>query len=381
ATFKPLLAKLVHTPDAFTPADLHRALEHLFTPDAALPEQTGAFLAALHIARVEHRPDMLAAAAASLRARARAVRIDAPDGAVLVDIVGTGGDGHNTFNVSTTAAIVAAGTGAVNVVKHGSRASTSSSGSADLLQSLGCIFTPPPTPPSPTTTPAPPHVLRTLPFRFLLAPHYHPALALLAPARRALSFRTLFNLLGPLLNPASPPYTLIGVADPALGAPFAAALAAAGARRALIVCGAEGLDEISCAGPTRTWEMTRDSATGDAVVVERTLEPGATFGLPTHALASVAGGAPADNADTLRALLALRRGAAGDGGDGEGEVVVPARLAPVLDFVLMNAAALLVVAGAAPDYKAGVRMAREAIVSGGAERALAAFVEETRAEA
>ena len=117
ATFKPLLAKLVHTPAAFTPADLHRALEHLFTPDAALPEQTGAFLAALHIARVEHRPDMLAAAAASLRARARAVRIDAPDGAVLVDIVGTGGDGHNTFNVSTTAAIVAAGTGAVDVVK------------------------------------------------------------------------------------------------------------------------------------------------------------------------------------------------------------------------------------------------------------------------
>ena len=207
--------------------------------------------------------------------------------------------------------------------------------------------------------------------------HCETALALLAPARRALPFRTLFNLLGPLLNPASPPYTLIGVADPALGAPFAAALAAAGARRALVVCGDEGLDEISCAGPTHAWEMTRDSATGDAVVVERTLEPGATFGLPAHALASVAGGAPADNADTLRALLALRRRGGGD----DNEVEVPARLKPVLDFVLMNAAALLVVAGAAPDYKAGVALAREAIVSGGAERALAGFVEETRAEA
>ena len=162
------------------------------------------------------------------------------------------------------------------------------------------------------------------------------------------------------------------VADPALGAPFAAALAAAGARRALVVCGDEGLDEISCAGPTRAWEMKRepDTPEGEAVVVERTLEPGATFGLPTHALASVAGGAPAENADTLRALLALRRGEE-----------VPARLEPVLDFVLMNAAALLVVAGAAQDYKAGVAMAREAILEGGAERALAAFVEETRAEA
>ncbi|KAI0060447.1 anthranilate phosphoribosyltransferase TrpD [Artomyces pyxidatus] len=347
SSFKPLLKKLVETPEYFIPDDLKLALEHIFTPDAVPPEQVGSFLTALHLHRIERRPENLAAAADILRKRALTVAIADWDKDFVVDIVGTGGDGHNTFNVSTTAAIVAAGAGA-RVVKHGSRASTSSSGSADLLQSLGCLFTPPS-----AATPVP---IAKIPFTFILAPHYHPALALVAPIRRALPFRTLFNVLGPLINPARPRGMVLGVADPALGAPFASSLAAGGVLRALVVCGAENLDEISCAGETHAWELR------DGVVTPRVLHP-RMFGLDVHPLRDVAGGSPEENAQTFKTLLC------------SGEAI-PAQLTPVLDFVLINAAALLVVAGVAEGFEEGVSRAKAAIVSGEAWRALEAFREE-----
>ncbi|EIN12186.1 anthranilate phosphoribosyltransferase TrpD [Punctularia strigosozonata HHB-11173 SS5] len=345
-TFKPLLLKVVKTPEYFTPDDLKAGLEHILTPDAALPAQIGAFLTALHLERIERRPDSLAAAADVLRARAIKAEVIGADEDFVVDIVGTGGDGHNTFNVSTTAAIVAAGAGA-RVIKHGSRASTSSSGSADLLQALDCLFTAP----SPST----PNPIPRLPFAFILAPHYHPSLAYLAPFRKSLPFRTMFNVLGPLINPARPKGMVLGVAEKELGRTFAESLRTGGVQRALVVCGAESLDEISCAGNTYAWELK------DGQITESTIHP-VDFGLGTHKLESVAGASPAENAAAFKALLC-------SGSD------VPEKLTPILDFVLLNASALIVVAGLADNFKDGVRLARESITSGKAWKALEAFRE------
>ncbi|KAJ6581407.1 glycosyl transferase family, a/b domain-containing protein [Mycena capillaripes] len=343
-SFKSLLDRLVQTPEYFTANDLKLALNHLFTPDAVSPVQIGAFLSALHIHRVERRPDSLAAAAAVLRERSLKATVEEPEGDFIVDIVGTGGDGYNLFNVSTTAGIVAAGAGA-RVIKHGSRASTSSSGSADLLQALGCVFTAP-TPG--TTTPIP-----RIPFTFILAPHYHPALAFIAPYRKALPFRTMFNVLGPLINPARPQGMVLGIAEREIGHTFAASLREGGVERALVVCGYEKLDEISCAGPTYAWELFNGQIT------EKTLRP-ELFGLKAHPLSTVAGGSPEVNAETFRKLLT-------SGKD------IPESLIPVLDFVLMNASALLVVSGLAEDYVHGAKLALESITSGKAWAALQTF--------
>ncbi|EPQ54891.1 anthranilate phosphoribosyltransferase [Gloeophyllum trabeum ATCC 11539] len=351
-SFKPLLKRLVETPEYFTPEDLKLALNHIFTPDAVHPAQIGAFLSGLHIHRIERRPESLAAAAEVLRERALKAAVEDADKDFVVDIVGTGGDGHNTFNVSTTAAVVAAGAGA-RVIKHGSRASTSSSGSADLLQSLGCLFTAP--------TPGTPMPIARVPFTFILAPHYHPALALLAPYRKALPFRTMFNVLGPLINPARPRGMVLGVAEKELGATFAKSLRDGGVQRAMVVCGAEGLDEISCAGETFVWELK------EGQISEKTIHP-RDFGLQAHPLTQVAGGTPEENSDTFKLLLT----------SGEN---VPKELGPVLDFVLLNAAALLVVAGLAQDFKQGVELARESVYSGSAWKALLLFREAGEAAA
>ncbi|KAJ8093204.1 anthranilate phosphoribosyltransferase [Marasmius tenuissimus] len=348
-SFKPLLKKLVETPEYFNSTDLKTALIHVFTPDLLSPELIGAFLTALHIHRVERRPESLAAAASVLRERALRANVVDGDKDFVVDIVGTGGDGYNLFNVSTTAAIVAAGAGA-RVVKHGSRASTSSSGSADLLQALGCVFTPPP--PSetgpPTATPIP-----AIPFSFILAPHYHPALSYLAPYRKNLPFRTMFNVLGPLINPASPRGMLLGVAEPELGRPFAESLREGGVEHALVACGYERLDEISCAGPTYAWELV------DGRITERALTP-ELFGVEPHALAKVVGGDPAQNAETFKRLLKAGKD-------------IPDDVKPVMDFVLMNASALLVVAGLAESYKEGTKLARDSIIEGKAWAAFETF--------
>ncbi|KAF7356682.1 hypothetical protein MVEN_01002700 [Mycena venus] len=352
-SFKSLLDRLVQTPEYFTADDLKHALNHLFTPDAVSPVQIGAFLTALHIHRVERRPDSLAAAAAVLRERSLKATVEEPEGDFIVDIVGTGGDGYNLFNVSTTAGIVAAGAGA-RVIKHGSKASTSSSGSADLLQALGCLFTAPT--PGATSTPIP-----RVPFTFILAPHYHPALAFIAPYRKSLPFRTMFNILGPLINPARPQGMVLGIAEREIGHTFAASLREGGVERALVVCGYERLDEISCAGPTYAWELRNGEIT------EKTLRP-ELFGLEAHPLSTVAGGSPQENAETFRKLLT-------SGNE------IPQSLKPVLDFVLMNASALLVVAGLAEDYAHGTKLALESITSGKAWAAMEGFREAGEAAA
>ena len=192
-----------------------------------------------------------------------------------------------------------------------------------------------------------------LPFTFILAPHYHPALALLAPYRKALPFRTMFNVLGPLINPARPRGMVLGVAEHELGNTFAESLRDGSVQRALVVCGAEGLDEISCAGDTYAWELK------DGIITPKTLHP-SQFGLPVHPLSQVAGGTPNENAATLKTLLT------------SGEAI-PAALTPVLDFILLNASALLVVAGIADDFESGTQVAMKSITDGAAWNALQTF--------
>lgn len=173
------------------------------------------------------------------------------------DIVGTGGDGKDTYNVSTTAAIVVAGIDpssddlGIKVVKHGNRASSSTSGSADLLMALSI----------PLTSLAPsflPPLAAQLPFTFLFAPLFHPAMAALAPLRRDLGFPTIFNLLGPLVNPCAPSRMVVGVPRRSLGRTYAEALGIVGVKRAWVVCGREGLDEISIEGETDVWDLGAD---------------------------------------------------------------------------------------------------------------------------
>lgn len=176
---------------------------------------------------------------------------------------------------------------------------------------------------------------------------------MIAPYRKALPFRTMFNILGPLINPANPRGMVLGVAEPELGATFSQSLKDGGVQRALVVCGEERLDEISCAGNTHAWELK------DGVITEKTLHP-SQFGLPVHPLSDVAGGTPTENATTFKSLLT----SSGD---------IPEKLIPVLDFVLLNASALLVVAGVADDFKSGVELARKSITDGTAWSALQTF--------
>lgn len=200
--------------------------------------------------------------------------------------------------------------------------------------------------------------LPRIPFTFILAPHYHPSLALLAPHRKALPFRTMFNILGPLLNPAFPRGMVVGVAEKELGQTFAHSLREGSVERALVVCGKEGLDEISCAGETWTWELKDDGS-----IVEGTLHPERDFGVGVHPLTKVSGGSPDENAKAFCTLLT-------SGSD------IPKELTPILDFVLINAAVVLRIAGVAKDYKHGVEIARESVTSGKAWDALQTFKEE-----
>ncbi|KAF8315575.1 anthranilate phosphoribosyltransferase, TrpD [Clavulina sp. PMI_390] len=350
-SFKPLLLKLVSDPLKFEPADVQLAIDHLASPNGATPAQIGAFLTALKLSGLDKTPGVLSASATAMMRHSLLVRVEAPDD-LYVDIVGTGGDGHNTFNVSTSAAIVAAGAG-VRVIKHGNKASTSSSGSADILRALGCTL------PAPSAN----YVIPQVPFTFLLASHYHPAMAALAPHRKSLPFRTLFNILGPLINPSRPKGMVLGVAEPALGLVFAQALQTLGVRRAMVVCGAECLDEISIAGPTTIWSFIDSSAIKEEVISPE------HFGIQAQPLSHVAGGSASDNATVLLKLLTPNS-----------ELSVPATftssLSAITDFILINAAALLFIAGIVDSYPEGVARARRSIEEGKALQALNMFIDQ-----
>lgn len=244
--------------------------------------------------------------------------------------MGTGGDGHNTYNVSTTASILASA--CLLVAKHGNNSSTSLSGSADLLQHAQ------PRPPviAATTAETLPRIYNQTNYAFLYAREWHPGMRFAAATRKELPVRTIFNLLGPLANPVHDTglieARILGVARCSIGRHFAEALRLSGARKALVVCGEEDLDEVSCAGPTRCWYIHGPGGVkekGDAIIDEFTLAP-EDFGLPRHPLKDVHGGqGPAENAEILMKIL--RNELPNDH--------------PVLHFVLLNTAALLTVSG------------------------------------
>jgi anthranilate phosphoribosyltransferase len=305
----------------------------------ATPAQLGALLAALAV-RGE-TVDEIAGFAAAMRAAA--VPVTVADGAI--DTCGTGGDRSGSFNISTVAAIVAAAAGA-RVAKHGNRAASSTCGSADVLEALGVKIDL-----GPESVAA---CVGDVGVGFMFAPRFHPAMRHAGPVRREIGIRTIFNVLGPLANPAGVKRQLLGVPSAALGERMVAVLRELGADRALVVHSADGLDEISPSGPTRTWELR------DGAIRESELTP-EDAGLERAPRDSVRGGDSATNAGIARAVLS---GAARDG----------ARTA-----VLLNAGAACYVAGLSRDVRGGVGLAAHAIESGAAMATLEAWAERSMA--
>jgi anthranilate phosphoribosyltransferase len=271
------------------------------------------------------------AAAASVM-RARCVRVSAPDGAI--DIVGTGGDGKGTLNISTATAFVVAGAG-VTVAKHGNRALSSKAGAADALGALGIEVM--------AGREVVERALAEAGIGFMMAPVHHPAMRFVQPVRSELGARTIFNILGPLTNPAGVTRQLTGAFAVSLLHPMAETLRTLGSSRAWLVHGADGTDEVSIAGATTVVQLADGTLTEFEVAPE-------LAGLPEHPFEAILGGTPAENGRALRALL--------DGAPGA-----------YRDAVLLNAAAALLVAERAPDLKLGVEIAADSLDSGRARQA------------
>ncbi|KAJ9647811.1 anthranilate phosphoribosyltransferase [Coniosporium tulheliwenetii] len=424
AHHNPLLKRLWPQPasEDVSASEIAFAISHIFT-NSLTDVQTGALLTALHFTGRDRQADVIAKCAEAMRDAAapvdeqslrEVVKRRGKKRAVIAecDIVGTGGDSHSTFNISTTSSILASSL--LLIAKHGNRASTSKSGSADLLSSTV------PTPPvlsnaAPSTLG---RIYENTNYAFLFAPVFHKGMKYVAHIRRQLGWRTIFNLLGPLANPVEAliEARVVGVARRDMGPAFADALRMSGSKKAMIVCGEEDLDELSCAGRTFCWRLVEranpaykgqrateeDEVDGDeqgddtsddeapprtVVEVEAfTLSP-EDFGLPTHPLSEVSPGKePHENAAILMRLL-------------RGEMD---RDDPIMHFVLINTAALFVVSGVCEAdesnmgpgddgrvitergpgggrWKEGVRRARWAVESGAALRQWEAFVEATNA--
>ena len=313
-------------------AEAAAVMEEIMSGEAT-PAQFGAFVTALRLKG--ETVDEIAGMARVMREKARRVHVEG----VLLDTCGTGGDARGTFNVSTAAAFVAAGAGA-RVAKHGNRAMTSRCGSADVLEALGARIDL-----SPEQVKA---CLEETGVGFMFAPSFHPAMKFAAGPRREIGVRTVFNILGPLTNPAGAACQVLGVAEPSLAETMAQVLARLGSRRALVVHGRDGLDEMSISGPTLVCELVEGRVRQYEVTPQE-------VGLALSEAASVAGGTPEENAAALREVLAGRPG-------------------PRRDIVLLNAAAGLVALERAAALAEGVALAADAIDSGAARERLERFV-------
>lgn len=302
------------------------------TDPAMEAPMAGAFLAALRAKGVT--ADEVRGFAKAMRGLAKKPIL--PDGAPLIDMVGTGGDSSGTFNLSTGASLLAAATGA-RVAKHGSVSITSKSGAADVLKALGL--------PIPLDEVNAGKCLAATNFTFFFAPHYHPAMKALGPIRKALGVRTVFNMLGPLTNPAEPPFHLIGAFNLEAAALMAETLAGMKLERAFVVHGAPGWDEPTPVGPFECFDVRPGK-------VSRRTRDASEFGLPSCKAEDLKGGDAAYNAEHLRNVL-------------EGRDKGPHRHALVL-----GAALALEVAGLAPNAKAAAERAAEAIDSGAAKATL-----------
>jgi anthranilate phosphoribosyltransferase len=306
----------------------------------ATPAQIGGFLVALRLKG--ETADEIAGCAEAMRTHVLAVRPRRDD---LVDTAGTGGDGARTINISTAAALLAAAAGAA-VAKHGNRAVSSASGSADVLEALGFRL----------ELPAPriERSIDELGFGFLFAPTHHPAMRHAAPVRRELAARTVFNVLGPLTNPAGARAQVVGVYAPTLVRTIAEVLAQLGARRAFVVHGAGGIDELSPAGPNLVCEVV------DGAVHEREIDP-LDLGVPRCDPDELRGGSAEENAEAIRAIFAGE-----DGGR--------------RSAVLLNAAGAIAAAGHAADLREGLEVARSALDSGAAAARLEELIAFSQAE-
>ena len=324
---KPLIGAAADRP--LTRAEAEAAFEILFEGEAT-PSQIGGLLMALRT-RGE-TVDEYAAAAAVMRAKCKSVR--APDGAI--DIVGTGGDGKGTLNISTATAFVVAGAG-VPVAKHGNRNLSSKSGAADALGQMGVNVMVGPD--------VVEKALETCGIAFMMAPMHHPAIAHVMPTRQELGTRTIFNILGPLTNPAGVKRQLTGAFSRDLIRPMAETLGQLGSEHAWLVHGSDGTDELTITGISWVSALETDGSVKDVEIHPE------DAGLPVHPFEAILGGTPEENGKAFRALL--------DGAPGA-----------YRDAVLLNAAAALVVADAVGDLREGVEKARESIDSG---KALAAI--------
>ncbi len=324
-SLKPLIGAAADRPLGRDEAEAAFAI--LFEGEAT-PAQMGGFLMALRT-RGE-TVDEYAAAAAVMRAKCNKVR--APEGAM--DIVGTGGDGKGTLNISTATAFVVAGAG-VPVAKHGNRNLSSKSGAADALTQMGVNVM--------VGADVVEKALKEAGIAFMMAPMHHPAMAHVGPVRAELGTRTIFNILGPLTNPAGVKRQLTGAFSPDLIRPMAEVLGKLGSERAWLVHGGDGTDELSISAPSRLAALEEDGTIREAEIHPE------DAGLPVHPFEDILGGTPAENGRAFRALL---DGAAG----------------AYRDAVLLNAAAALVVAGQAADLKEGVARARDSIDSGAARK-------------
>lgn len=300
---------------------------------AATPAQLGAYLTALSLKG--ESPEEIAGFATVMREKSLRVNFDGP----AIDTCGTGGDRKGTFNISTAAACVVAGAGLV-VAKHGNRAASGDCGSADVLEALGVRIELPPD--------AVERCLREIGIGFMFAPAYHPAMRYAAPVRREIGIRTVFNILGPMTNPAGVAGQLIGVGYPEAAAKMAEVLRLLGCQHAIIVHSADGMDELSLGSDTAGWEVVNDAVRPYAV---RPRELGLPFATPDD----LRGGSPAENADTMRRILS--------GGSG-----------PLRDAVILNAGAALVAGDRAPTLAAGIEQAQASIDGGQAAAKLDALI-------
>ena len=314
-------------------AEARRVMDRIMSGEAT-PAQIGGFLVALRLKG--ETVDEIAGCAEAMRAHLLPVRPERED---LVDTAGTGGDGGKTFNISTAAALVAAAAGA-GVAKHGNRSVSSQAGSADVLQALGFELELPPDRIAES--------IDELGFGFMFAPTHHPSMKHAAPVRRELAARTVFNVLGPLTNPAGARAQVVGVYSPLLVPVIADVLAQLGARRAFVVHGAGGIDELSPAGPNLVCEVV------DGAVTRREIDP-LDLGVERCDPEELRGGTAVENAASIRAVFA---GATGGR----------------RSAILLNAAGAIAAGGHARDLSEGLELAREALDGGAASERLEQLV-------
>ena len=354
----PYIKSLMLEHPNLTPKDLQTVLRLVFR---GVPSdvQIAAFLTGLRIRGLDHHPDYLAAAVSTILEFSDIIDPQLVDSKGYIDVVGTGGDGQNTFNVSTSSGIVAAGMG-LPVCKHGGKASTSTSGAGDLLKHLGVDL-------SVVNAKTTPEIVKNCQFCFLFAPSFHPGMGKVASIRGQLGIPTIFNILGPLINPIPIQARILGVYSEKLGESYAQAAAKLAETnsahvRTMVVFGEVGLDEISPMGPTKYWMVE-----SDGTITKGTVTP-YDFNLPEHKLDHVRSGTPEENAQILYHILRQ---------DDPEFKIKPSQNHPIVDYILMNSAALAVVAGLSDSWPVGVELAKAAITSGNALKELETFVEVT----